>query len=179
MISEAEKARDARSKKTWVRAIVAVSTVFVLGIGGVVYYGTVALPAINKAKDVTACESFMVGYQKAKNAFIDEENATDHKPSVENAVKGYAQALSDGYNKAVDEVGDINGTVGTAMKNVAINRLHLDTTTESNMASTFADLDNSAGTAEQICSGVLSAANVKGKYGSYTPEPSASPSATK
>ena len=49
MISEAEKARDARSKKTWVRAIVAVSTVFVLGIGGVVYYGTVALPAINKA----------------------------------------------------------------------------------------------------------------------------------
>lgn len=179
MISEAEKARDARSKKTWVRAIVAVAVVFVLGIAGVVYYGTVALPAINKAKDVTACESYLVGYDKAKVAFLNEENAKSHKPSVEYAVKAYAQALSDGYNKAVNQVGDINGTVGTAMKNVAINRLHLDTTTESNMATTFSNLDNAAGTAEQICTGVLAAGNVKSKFGAYTPAPSASPSATK
>jgi hypothetical protein len=175
MISEAEKAREERSKKNWVRAIIALAVVFVLGVGGIVYYGAVALPAINKAKDVVACKTFLVGYDKAKLAFLNEENSKDHKPSVETAVKGYAQALSDGYNKAVTEVGDINGTVGSAMKNVALNRLHLDTTTESNMASTFANLDNAAGTAEQICTGVLAAANVKGKFGAYTPEPSASP----
>ena len=175
MISEAEKARDARSKKNWVRAIIVLSVVFVLGIAGVVYYGAVALPAINKAKDVVACKTFLVGYDKAKLAFLNEENAKDHKPSVETAVKGYAQALSDAYNKAITEVGDINGIVGSAMKNVAINRLHLDTTTESNMATTFADLDNASGTAEQICTGALAAANVKGKFGSYTPAPSASP----
>jgi hypothetical protein len=176
MISEAEKARDARSKKTWVRAIIALSVVFVLGITGVVYYGAVALPAINKAKDVTACKTFLVGYDKAKLAFLNEENAKDHKPSVETAVKAYAQELSTSYNKAFSEIGDVNGTVGQAMKNIAMNRLNLDTTNPTNMASSFANLDNSAGTAEQICSGALAAANVTGKFGAYTPAPSASPS---
>ena len=179
MVSEAEKARDASSKKSWIRSIIVVSIVFVLGIGGVVYYGTVTLPAENRAKDVTACKTYLVGYQNAKLAFLNEENAKDHKPSVKTAVTSYAKALADGYNQAVTEVGDMNRMVGQSLKNVALQRLRLDTTNESSMATSFANLDNAAGTAEQLCTSALDVANVKQKYGAYTPAPTASPSATK
>lgn len=157
--------------KNFIRAIIAIAAVFVLATGGVIFYGSVTLPAENKAKDVAACKVFLVGYQKAKAAFVKEETAKDHKPKAETAVRAYADELVKGYNKGFDLVGDVNGTVGKGLKQLALARLQLDTQTPEAMANSFSTLDNTAATVEQVCSGVLDAANVKGSYGVYTPAP--------
>lgn len=187
MTTQAEKARDAQSKRKWIRAIIAISAVFVLGIAGVIYYGTVTLPAENKAKDVAACKTFLVAYSDANLAFLNEENAKDHKPSVETAVKAFADKLLNGYNKAYTQVGDSTGTVAKAIQSVALARLYLDTRTSDSTASTFSNLLSTTQTTEQVCHTTLDSANVKGKFGSYdsskgsTPAASSSPapSATK
>lgn len=176
MATAAEKARDARANKTWIRSLIALGVVTVLSVTGVVVYGTVLLPAENKAKDIKACETFLVGYKDAQFAFVQEATAKDHKPSAKTAVLNYSAALAKGYNTAFEQLGDMNGYVAKGIKQLALARLQLDTSTDSGIQQGFADLDNTAGSVEQVCQGVLEAANVKGKYGSYTPAPSASPS---
>jgi basic membrane lipoprotein Med (substrate-binding protein (PBP1-ABC) superfamily) len=173
MATAEEKARDARANKTWIRSLIALGVVVVLGITGVTVYGTVLLPAENKAKDVAACKTFLVGYQKAQKAFVDEATAKDHTPDPKTAVANYAKALSNGYNSAFEQIGDQNSYVAKGMQQLALTRLRADFTTDSGVQQGFADLDNTAGTVENICQGVLEGANVKGKYGSYTPAPSA------
>lgn len=176
MTSANDKARNARANKTWIRSIIALCVVFVLGTAGVIYYGTVTLPAQNKANDVAACKIYLVGYQKAKAAFVAEETAKDHTPKVETAVRAYADQLVKGYNSAFKIVTDVNGTVGTGLKQLAMARLNLDTQSQDAMATSFSTLDNTAGTVETVCSGVLDAANVKGSFGVYSPAPVATKS---
>jgi hypothetical protein len=176
MTSSAKTPGKPAGNRNFIRAIIAVAVVFVLGIGGVIFYGTVTLPAQNKANDVAACKVFLVGYQKAKVAFVKEETAKDHTPKAENAVKAYADQLVKGYNDAFKIVTDVNGTVGKGLKQLAIARLQLDTQSQDAMATSFSTLDNTAATVENVCSGVLDAANVTGKYGSYTPAPVATKS---
>ena len=179
MATAAEKARDARANKTWIRSLIALGVVTVLSLTGVVIYGTVLLPAQNKAKDVAACKTFLVGYVQAQHAFVKEATAKDHTPNPKTAVVQYSNTLGDAYNKAYEQVGDINGYVGKGMKQLAMVRLYADFKTDSGIQQTFADLDNTAGSVDQLCQGVLEGSNVKGKYGSYTPAPSASPSTKK
>ncbi|MEY2946204.1 MAG: hypothetical protein RL243_981 [Actinomycetota bacterium] len=176
MTSSAKTNGTTASSKNFIRAILAVAGGFVLAVAGVIFYGTVTRPAENKAKDVAACKVYLVGYQKAKVAFVKEETAKDHTPKVETAVKAYADALVKGYNGAFDLVGDVNGTVGKGLKQLALARLQLDTQSQDAMASSFSTLDNTAATVEQVCSGVLDSANVKGSYGVYSPAPVATKS---
>lgn len=173
MATAEEKARDARANKTWIRSLIALGVVVILGITGVTVYGTVLLPAENKAKDVAACKTFLVGYHDAQFAFVSEATAKDHTPDPKTAVQNYSKVLAKGYNKAFEQVGDMNGYVAKGMKQLALTRMYLDLSTDSGVQQGFADLDNTAGTVENICQGVLEGANVKGKYGSYTPAPSA------
>jgi hypothetical protein len=176
MTSAATDAANKRGNRNFVRAIIAIAAVFVLGLGGVIFYGTVTLPAQNKANDVAACKVFLVGYQKAKAAFVKEETAKDHTPKVETAVRAYADELVKGYNGGFKLVTDVNGTVGKGLKQLALARLQLDTQTQDAMATSFSTLDNTAATVEQVCSGVLDAANVKGQFGVYSPAPVATKS---
>jgi hypothetical protein len=176
MTSAATNAANKRGNRNFLRAIIAISAVFVLGLGGVIFYGTVTLPAQNKANDVAACKIYLVGYQKAKAAFVKEETAKDHTPKAETAVRAYADQLVKGYNDAFKVVTDVNGTVGKGMKQLALARLNLDTQSQDAMATSFSTLDNTAATVENVCSGVLDAANVKGSYGVYTPAPVATKS---
>lgn len=179
MATAAEKARDARANKTWIRSLIALGVVTVLSITGVVVYGTVLLPAQNKAKDVTACKTFLVGYKAAQTAFINEANSKDHTPNAKTAVVQYSNTLGDAYNKAYEQVGDMNGYVAKGMQQLAMTRLYADFKTEAGYQKAFADLDNTASSVEQVCQGVLESANVKGHYGTYTPAPSTSPSTKK
>lgn len=179
MATAEENARNARANKTWIRSLIALGVVFVLGITGVILYGTVLLPAQNKAKDVTACKTFLVGYKAAQTAFINEANSKDHTPNAKTAVVQYSNTLGDAYNKAYEQVGDMNGYVAKGMQQLAMTRLYADFKTEAGYQKAFADLDNTAGSVEQVCQGVLESANVKGKYGTYTPAPSTSPSSKK
>jgi hypothetical protein len=167
--------QDPRSKKLWFRSIIIFSVAFVAVIGGVIYYGSVSLPAMNKAKDVTACQTFLKGYGAAQIAFLKEAAATDHAPSAKTAVANYAEVLVTAYNKAFKQATK-DGVVYNGIVDIAKQRLTLDVTDTATLQQQFTSLDGAAKMEEEICSGALEAAHAKNPLTPVkaSPSPSAS-----
>jgi hypothetical protein len=61
----------------WNETIIAISAVALLSMGGIVYYGTVEQPKIDKAANVSACETFNEGLAKAEALMAPESAKTD------------------------------------------------------------------------------------------------------
>ena len=63
----------------WNETIIAISAVALLSMGGIVYYGTVEQPKIDKAANVKACETFNEGLAKAESMLATDEAKSDPK----------------------------------------------------------------------------------------------------
>lgn len=61
----------------WNESIIAMSAVALLAMGGIVYYGTVEQPKIDKAANVSACETFNEGLAKAEALLATDEAKAD------------------------------------------------------------------------------------------------------
>ena len=160
MATSYKPGQNDRSKKIWFYSILSFSIVFVLTMGGIVYYGSVTLPAINKAKNVTACQTFLKGYGEAQIAFLKEAAATDHAPSAKTAVTNYTTILVTAYNKAF-QLAAKDSAVYNGLIDIAKQRLGMDVTDSATLQTQFTNLDGAAKMEKDICSGALEAAHVK------------------
>ena len=64
--TDASGAQKKGFKWGWNESIIAISAVALLSMGGLVYYGTVEQPKIDKAANVAACKTFNEGLAKAE-----------------------------------------------------------------------------------------------------------------
>jgi len=167
-----------RSRKLWIRAISIISAAIVLSIGGVVYYGTIVLPAQNAARDVAACKIYVKGSNDAAVAFMKEGSATDHKPSVTTAINNYMKILFTANNLSYNQANP-NGSVAASFIQISKARLALDTSSSTALMSGFNSVYSAASDTLSLCQSVLTAAHVPVPTLAPATTPSSSPSSTK
>jgi hypothetical protein len=172
MTSKAQQAANAKSNRNWVRTIVALSVVVVLALSGVVVYGSAVLPAQNKAKDVAACKTFVVGYHNAQLAFIKEATAKDHTPSPKTAVMNYIEVLHTAANEGFKQSNQ-DGTIAKGFEQISIDYLTIDTKSETGLQNGFSTMDGHASTIEGLCNTAFDNAGVKSPVKTASPSPSA------
>lgn len=161
MTNTASKAQSAASKsaKRWRNSLIAIIVVFILAIGGTIYYGAVALPAQNKANDISACNIFEEGYLKAQLAVVKEETAKDHKPNLQTAVDGYVSNLFHANQIAFKKSAQ-GGKLNSLLTDVALARMRYSSTVTA--SPTFpSDLDSAAQAVSSYCQTILPAASPK------------------
>lgn len=96
---------DKKSRsRAWVASMVALAIVGAGAIGGTVWYGTQVLPKQNDKRTQAACLVFEKGYAAARDGFMAEATATDHKPSFAVALTAYLKPLTDGAVAARSKV---------------------------------------------------------------------------
>lgn len=61
----------------WNETIIAISAVALLSMGGIVYYGTVEQPKIDKAANVLGCQTFNQGLANAEELLATDEAKAD------------------------------------------------------------------------------------------------------
>jgi hypothetical protein len=147
----ASKAGEALKKnRSWTAAIWALIVVFLLGIGGTVFYGAVVQPQILKAKDLAACKTFEYNYAQGQLAWVKEATATKHTPDPKVAVDNYLAHLYIGVNKGYAKA-DPNGTVAKSFQQLALSRLQYDSSTVEAIQSGFQTIDSEASSLKTYC----------------------------
>ena len=63
----------------WNESIITISAVALLAMGGIVYYGVVEQPKLDKAANVEACQTFNEGLAKAEALLATDEAKADPK----------------------------------------------------------------------------------------------------
>jgi hypothetical protein len=160
----ASKAGEALKKnRSWTAAIWAIVAVFVLAIGGTVFYGAVIQPQVLKSKDLAACKTFEYNYAQGQLAWVKEATATKHTPDPKVAVDNYLAHLFVGVNKGYPKA-DPNGPVAKSFQQLALSRLQYDSSSVTAIQSGFQTIDSEASSLKTYCDTLM---------------PKASPSATK
>ena len=143
----------ATGNKSWRITIVALVTVFVLAIGGTVFYGTVVVPQQEKARDVAACKTFEAGYQNAKFAFIDEMVQKKHTPDPLTAIQQYMDKLFIGSIHAAKNL-PYESDLGKAMIDLNVSKLTFDGSSNEAANQSFKSYDGQAINIQSICYGL-------------------------
>ncbi len=147
----AHKAGEALKKqRSWTAAIVAIVAVFVLAIGGTVFYGAVIQPQVLKSKDLAACKTFEYNYAQGQLAWVKEATATTHTPDPKVAVDNYLAHLFIGVNKGYPKA-DPNGTVAKAFQQLALSRLQYDSSSVTAIQTGFQTIDSEASALKSHC----------------------------
>jgi len=109
------------TNKSWRITILAILAIALLSIGGVVYYGTVALPAQRLQQDIKACDEFANGVIQARGAAI---GLLDKKPpaSASEVATRYANLANEGIDRAFN-TSAANGQIYNALSQVGMGRL--------------------------------------------------------
>lgn len=167
-VINAEKAGAALKKnRSWTVAIWSLVAVFVLAVGGTIFYGVVIQPQVLLGKDQAACQIFEVNYAKAQLAWVKEATATKHTPDPKVAVDNYLANLFHGVNTAYSKA-DPNGNVAKAFQQLALSRLQYDSSSVTSIQTGFQNIDSQASTLQAYCKSIANHAGV-----------TANPSATK
>jgi hypothetical protein len=143
----------AASNKNWRITIIALATVFVLAIGGTVFYGTVVVPQQEKARNVAACKTFEAGYQNAKYAFIQEMIQKKHTPNPLTAIQNYMDELFIGSIRAAKDL-PYESDLGKAMIDLNVSKLTFDSSSTETANQSFKSYDNQAINIQSICYGL-------------------------
>jgi len=145
------KAGEALKKnRSWTAAIVAIVAVFVLAIGGTVFYGAVIQPQVLKSKDLAACKTFEYNYAQGQLAWVKEATATKHTPDPKVAVDNYLAHLFIGVNKGYTKA-DPNGPVAKSFQQLALSRLRYDSSTVTAIQTGFQTIDSEANSLKTYC----------------------------
>jgi hypothetical protein len=159
-----------KGSRGWTISLIALSAVFVLGVSGTVFYGSVVLPAQNKAADLQACKIFEKGYASARMAFVKEATSKQHTPSLATAIDNYINPLFAANHKAY-KVANPSGDLSSALSDLAVSRLSYESTKDSKNPVFPNTVDQAAMAVEQLCTPIIGATK--------TATPTASPTATK
>jgi hypothetical protein len=141
------------NNKNWRITIIALATVFVLAIGGTVFYGTVVVPQQEKARNVAACKTFEVGYQNAKFAFITEMIQKKHTPNPLTAIQKYMDKLLLGSLHAAKDL-PYESDLGKAMIDLNVSKLTFDGSSNEAANQSFRAYDDQAKNIQSICYGL-------------------------
>ena len=114
------------NKNRWLIAVIALIAVSVLGIGGVVFYGTVQLPKDRLAQDSSACTTFAAGVASARNKVMEaaQKNTAITDPEL-------AQIYLDEVDKGIDaafQQAASKGEVSNALAQLGLSRISYDAT---------------------------------------------------
>ena len=109
------------SNKSWPITIFLLLAVAIFGIGGVVYYGNVALPAQRIQNDVKACDEFANGVIQARAAAMA---LLGQKPPAAGpeVAKKYASIANQGIDKAFNTATP-NGEIYNTLTQIGLKRL--------------------------------------------------------
>jgi hypothetical protein len=143
-----------KSGRAWKLSLIALSVVFVLAVGGTVFYGTVVQPAQNKAADLKACNYFVVGYAKARMGFVKEAQSKDHTPNLATAIENYITPLYEGNHKAYDAANP-DGDLSSALSELAVARLSFESTKDSKNPVFPSAIDQAAMSIENMCRPII------------------------
>lgn len=148
-----ESAENASSNKAWRYTIISLVVVFVLGVGGIVYYGTVVVPKQEKVRNVAACKIFEAGYQNAKLEFINEMIQKKHTPDPLTAIQKYMDKLFVGSIRAAKDL-PYESDLGKAMIDLNVSKLSFDGSSKAAANQSFRAYDDQAINIQSICYGL-------------------------
>ena len=171
MANKEKQLEAQKSRRNWIISISVLGAVLACALGGMVYYGLVITPQVNKAKDVASCKVFLVGYHDAQAAFTSEATAKDHKPSAATAVRNFFEVLHDAANLAYTKA-DPQGQIATGYLQISQTYLTSDLKTDSGIQEGFGNMDNAASVIENVCNTALDNAGVKSPVKTANPSPS-------
>ena len=114
------------SKKTWQITVIGLIAFVLLGIGGMVYYGTVIQPGERLAADKAACFDFAAGVVDARTQALALSQTKPPAAESEIAQK-YLDALEQGVDKGFAKASK-NSDVSKALADIGIQRLSFDAT---------------------------------------------------
>ena len=146
------------ANRTWIISLSAIGVVAAAAIIGVVSYGTVIKPAEDKAKNVTACTSFLNGNEKARLAYVAEATATDHEPNLETAIRNFLTEEFAGVNKAIMEAAP-KTPIRLAIADIGVQQLKYDSG-NGDLVTIFKSVDSSATALVTQCKAILPAPSV-------------------
>ncbi|MEY4743938.1 MAG: hypothetical protein RIR34_1277 [Actinomycetota bacterium] len=144
------------SRRAWIISSAAV-LVAGIGIGSVVYYGSVTLPAANKASDTKACEIFAMGFTQARMGFLEEAQNKDHKPSLATAVEAYMKPTI-ASNHASFKRANPNGDVGKAIADLGIAAVSFQNSYDAKNPTFPSAVDQAAQNVDALCTPLLTEA---------------------
>ena len=140
-------------RKSWRTTIISLVVVFVLAIGGTIYYGSVVVPQQEKTRNAAACKTFEAGYQNAKLAFINEMIQKKHTPNALTAIQNYMDKLFIGSIHAAKDL-PYEGELGKAMIDLNVSKLTFDGSSNEAANQSFRNYDNQAINIQNICYGL-------------------------
>jgi hypothetical protein len=138
------------NKKSWAVTITALIAAAILGICGVVYYGTFVQPGERIAADKAACDAFAVGITEARNGVMKIAAQTPTATDQQEA-DTYLTSFDKGLTKAFD-LASKKGDVYQSLTQLSLTRISYDSSMGMNAISAlegqFANLQASCSVVE-------------------------------